>query len=27
VFATPAVADGKLYVRGLSHLYCYGEKK
>jgi outer membrane protein assembly factor BamB len=27
VFATPAVADGKLYVRGKSHLYCIGKAK
>ena len=27
VFATPAVADGKLYVRGKSHLYCIGKGK
>jgi outer membrane protein assembly factor BamB len=26
VFATPAVADGKLYVRGATHLYCIGKK-
>jgi outer membrane protein assembly factor BamB len=26
VYATPAVADGKLYVRGKSHLYCIGKK-
>ncbi|MGL6072891.1 MAG: PQQ-binding-like beta-propeller repeat protein [Fimbriiglobus sp.] len=27
VFATPATADGKLYIRGNGHLYCIGEKK
>jgi outer membrane protein assembly factor BamB len=26
VFATPAVADGKLYVRTINHLYCFGKK-
>jgi len=26
VFASPAMADGKLYVRGLSNLYCFGKK-
>ncbi len=26
VFASPAVADGKLFVRGLNHLYCFGKK-
>jgi outer membrane protein assembly factor BamB len=26
VFASPAVADGKLYVRGATHLYCIGKK-
>lgn len=26
VFASPAMADGKLYVRGLNHLYCFGSK-
>jgi outer membrane protein assembly factor BamB len=26
VFASPALVDGKLYIRGLSHLYCFGEK-
>jgi outer membrane protein assembly factor BamB len=26
VFASPAMADGKLYVRGLNHLYCFGKK-
>ncbi len=27
VFATPAVADGKLYVRGKTHLYCIARGK
>ena len=27
VAASPAVADGKLFVRGVSHLFCYGDKK
>ncbi|MBA4188649.1 MAG: hypothetical protein C0467_11675 [Planctomycetaceae bacterium] len=26
VFASPAVADGKLFIRGESHLYCFGKK-
>jgi len=26
VFATPAAADGKLYVRGAKHLFCIGKK-
>jgi outer membrane protein assembly factor BamB len=26
VSATPAVADGRLYIRGTSHLYCFGKK-
>jgi outer membrane protein assembly factor BamB len=26
VAASPAVADGKLFVRGASHLFCYGKK-
>lgn len=26
VFASPAMADGKLYVRGLNNLYCFGKK-
>ena len=26
VFATPAFADGRLYVRGFTHLYCFGKK-
>lgn len=25
VFATPAVADGKLYIRGMQHLFCIGK--
>ena len=27
VFASPAVADGRLYIRGASHLFCIGTKK
>jgi outer membrane protein assembly factor BamB len=27
VFASPAVADGRLYVRGANHLFCIGTKK
>ena len=26
IFATPAIADGRLYVRTVSALYCFGEK-
>ena len=26
VFATPAAADGKLYIRGANHLFCIGKK-
>lgn len=26
VFASPAVADGKIYVRGSNHLFCFGKK-
>lgn len=26
VFATPALADGRVYVRGAAHLYCFGKK-
>ena len=26
VFATPAVSDGKLYIRGASTLFCIGKK-
>jgi outer membrane protein assembly factor BamB len=26
VFATPAVADGRMYVRGAKHLFCIGQK-
>jgi hypothetical protein len=26
VFASPAVADGKLFIRGMKHLYCFGKK-
>lgn len=25
VFASPAVADGKLFIRGTTHLYCFGK--
>jgi outer membrane protein assembly factor BamB len=25
VFASPAMADGRLYIRGLNHLYCFGK--
>jgi outer membrane protein assembly factor BamB len=25
VFASPALADGRLYIRGASHLYCFGK--
>jgi len=25
-FATPAIADGKVYVRTDAHLYCFGER-
>ncbi|MFV1965248.1 MAG: PQQ-binding-like beta-propeller repeat protein [Pirellulaceae bacterium] len=24
VYATPAIADGNLYVRTIGHLYCFG---
>jgi outer membrane protein assembly factor BamB len=27
VMATPAVADGKLYIRGKNHLFCIGKGK
>ena len=27
VFASPAAADGRLYVRGASHLFCFGTRK
>ena len=27
VFASPAVADGRMYVRGANHLFCIGNKK
>ncbi|HJZ56314.1 MAG TPA: PQQ-binding-like beta-propeller repeat protein [Gemmataceae bacterium] len=27
VYATPAVVDGKVYIRGTSHLFCFGPKK
>ena len=26
VYSTPAVADGKVFVRGESHLFCFGKK-
>jgi outer membrane protein assembly factor BamB len=26
VFATPAIADGKLFIRGQKHLYCFAKK-
>jgi outer membrane protein assembly factor BamB len=26
VYASPAVADGRLYIRGVNHLYCIGKK-
>src|SRR5258706_15912168 len=26
IFATPAIADGRLYVRTVAALYCFGEK-
>jgi len=26
VFATPALVDGKIYLRTAEHLYCFGEK-
>jgi len=26
VFASPAVVDGKVFIRGLNHLYCFGKK-
>jgi outer membrane protein assembly factor BamB len=26
VFASPAVADGRLYIRGATHLFCFGKK-
>jgi outer membrane protein assembly factor BamB len=26
VFASPAVADGRVYVRGVKHLYCFGKE-
>lgn len=26
VFATPAVADGRIYIRGNTHLFCFGKK-
>ncbi|HXD86934.1 MAG TPA: serine/threonine protein kinase, partial [Urbifossiella sp.] len=26
VFASPALADGKLFIRGSKHLYCFAKK-
>ena len=26
VFASPAAADGRIYIRGTTHLYCFGKK-
>jgi len=26
VYATPAIADGRIYLRTASRLYCFGEK-
>jgi hypothetical protein len=26
IYATPAIADGRIYVRTVSYLYCFGEK-
>ncbi|MCE9567215.1 MAG: PQQ-binding-like beta-propeller repeat protein [Planctomycetes bacterium] len=26
VFASPAVADGKVFIRGMTHLFCFGKK-
>jgi outer membrane protein assembly factor BamB len=26
VYASPAVADGKLFIRGTTHLFCFGKK-
>ena len=26
VYASPAVADGKLYIRSVNNLYCFGKK-
>jgi outer membrane protein assembly factor BamB len=26
VYATPALADGRLYIRTTGHLYCFGAK-
>ena len=26
VYRPPAVADGRLYIRGSSHLFCFGTK-
>ena len=27
VYASPAVVDGKVYIRGTNHLFCFGPKK
>jgi outer membrane protein assembly factor BamB len=26
IYATPAIADGRIYVRTVSFLYCFGER-
>jgi len=26
VYATPAIADGRIYIRTVGHLYCFGLK-
>ncbi len=26
VYASPAIADGKVFVRGDTHLFCFGKK-
>jgi outer membrane protein assembly factor BamB len=26
VIASPAVADGRVYIRGMKNLYCFGKK-
>jgi len=26
VYATPAIADGRIYLRTVGHLYCFGQK-
>jgi hypothetical protein len=25
VFASPAAADGRVFIRGMNHLYCFGK--